>query len=113
MILLPGGMYMGCPCDVAKSVAESKSFHLEFCCVGWIRIGDRFYGSNQRIGDYQRWFHLMLGLGERRQFHLLWRKGMTYHHSFHKVGMRLKLCKVPKEEAMGGKSFSYSLFLCV
>ncbi|XP_057739343.1 uncharacterized protein LOC130956324 [Arachis stenosperma] len=31
MILLPGGMYMGCPCDVAKSVAESKSFHLEFC----------------------------------------------------------------------------------
>lgn len=29
--LLPGGMYMGCPCDVAKSVAESKSFHLEFC----------------------------------------------------------------------------------
>lgn len=22
---------MGCPCDVAKSVAESKSFHLEFC----------------------------------------------------------------------------------
>lgn len=31
--LLPGGMYMGCPCDVAKSVAESKSFHLEFCWV--------------------------------------------------------------------------------
>ncbi|KAG6719629.1 hypothetical protein I3842_03G015500 [Carya illinoinensis] len=31
MILLPGGMYMGCPCDVAKSVADSKSFHLEFC----------------------------------------------------------------------------------
>ncbi|KAI9124725.1 hypothetical protein K1719_004647 [Acacia pycnantha] len=29
--LLPGGMYMGCPCDVGKSVAESKSFHLEFC----------------------------------------------------------------------------------
>ncbi|XP_028759298.1 uncharacterized protein LOC114718199 isoform X2 [Neltuma alba] len=29
--LLPGGMYMGCPCDVSKSVAESKSFHLEFC----------------------------------------------------------------------------------
>ncbi|KAL5582235.1 hypothetical protein UlMin_014677 [Ulmus minor] len=29
--MLPGGMYMGCPCDVAKSVAESKSFHLEFC----------------------------------------------------------------------------------
>ncbi|CAF2089911.1 unnamed protein product [Brassica rapa] len=31
MTLLPGGMYMGCPCDVAKSVAELKSFHLEFC----------------------------------------------------------------------------------
>ncbi|KAI4352528.1 hypothetical protein L6164_006768 [Bauhinia variegata] len=29
--LLPGGMYMGCPYDVSKSVAESKSFHLEFC----------------------------------------------------------------------------------
>uniref|UniRef100_A0A7N0SZ27 DUF3598 domain-containing protein n=1 Tax=Kalanchoe fedtschenkoi TaxID=63787 RepID=A0A7N0SZ27_KALFE len=31
LILLPGGMYMGCPCDIANSVAESKSFHLEFC----------------------------------------------------------------------------------
>ncbi|XP_019427667.1 PREDICTED: uncharacterized protein LOC109335880 isoform X2 [Lupinus angustifolius] len=31
LILLPGGMYMGCPCDIAKSVAELKSFHLEFC----------------------------------------------------------------------------------
>lgn len=31
MTLLPGGMYMGYPCDVAKSVADSKSFHLEFC----------------------------------------------------------------------------------
>ncbi|KAL9427247.1 hypothetical protein AB3S75_029439 [Citrus x aurantiifolia] len=30
---LPGGMYMGCPCDIAKSVAEFKSFHLEF---GWV-----------------------------------------------------------------------------
>ncbi|XP_020257591.1 uncharacterized protein LOC109834091 [Asparagus officinalis] len=29
--LLPGGMYMGCPADVAKSVAQSQSFHLEFC----------------------------------------------------------------------------------
>ncbi|KAD4887942.1 hypothetical protein E3N88_20060 [Mikania micrantha] len=29
--LLPGGMYMGCPCDVGKHVAEAKSFHLEFC----------------------------------------------------------------------------------
>ncbi|XP_062106582.1 uncharacterized protein LOC133817945 [Humulus lupulus] len=29
--LLPGGMYMGCPCDVSRSIAESKSFHLEFC----------------------------------------------------------------------------------
>ncbi|KAF9623507.1 hypothetical protein IFM89_003123 [Coptis chinensis] len=31
MTLLPGGMYIGCPCDVAKSVEESRSFHLEFC----------------------------------------------------------------------------------
>lgn len=31
MTLLPGGMYMGCPCDVAKSVTDYKSFHLEFC----------------------------------------------------------------------------------
>lgn len=31
MTLLPGGMYMGCPCDVGKSVGQSQSFHLEFC----------------------------------------------------------------------------------
>ncbi|KAL1173419.1 hypothetical protein V6Z11_A05G412200 [Gossypium hirsutum] len=31
LTLLPGGMYMGYPSDIAKSVAESKSFHLEFC----------------------------------------------------------------------------------
>eukprot|EP00268_Persea_americana_P037985 TRINITY_DN37647_c0_g1_i1.p1 TRINITY_DN37647_c0_g1~~TRINITY_DN37647_c0_g1_i1.p1 ORF type:complete len:409 (+),score=52.42 TRINITY_DN37647_c0_g1_i1:97-1323(+) len=31
MTLLPGGMYMGCPCDVGKSVVQSQSFHLEFC----------------------------------------------------------------------------------
>lgn len=31
--LLPGGMYMGCPSDVAKSVEEYKSFHLELCWV--------------------------------------------------------------------------------
>ena len=36
--LLPGGMYMGCPCDVAKSVAESRSFHLEFC---WLETPDK------------------------------------------------------------------------
>ncbi|KAL5990896.1 hypothetical protein ACLOJK_011801 [Asimina triloba] len=29
--LLPGGMYMGCPSDVGKSVAQLQSFHLEFC----------------------------------------------------------------------------------
>ncbi|KAL8172356.1 hypothetical protein V2J09_024160 [Rumex salicifolius] len=29
--ILPGGMYMGYPCDIAKSVAESMCFHLEFC----------------------------------------------------------------------------------
>ncbi|XP_057447660.1 uncharacterized protein LOC130739403 [Lotus japonicus] len=38
MILLPGGMYMGCPYDVAKSVAQSKSFHLEFC---WLETPDK------------------------------------------------------------------------
>ncbi|KAM2537765.1 hypothetical protein TB2_023279 [Malus domestica] len=31
MTLLPGGMYMGCPCEVGNNVAESLSFHLEFC----------------------------------------------------------------------------------
>ncbi|KAL0013963.1 hypothetical protein SO802_001032 [Lithocarpus litseifolius] len=40
--LLPGGMYMGCPCDVAKSVAEYKSFHLEFC---WLEAP----GKRQRL----------------------------------------------------------------
>ncbi|KAK9698321.1 hypothetical protein RND81_08G096000 [Saponaria officinalis] len=29
--LLPGAMYMGCPCDLANSIADFKSFHLEFC----------------------------------------------------------------------------------
>ncbi|KAK7266478.1 hypothetical protein RIF29_19122 [Crotalaria pallida] len=38
LILLPGGMYMGCPCDIAKSVAELKSFHLEFC---WLETPDK------------------------------------------------------------------------
>lgn len=42
MTLLPGGMYMGCPCDVAKNVAESKSFHLEFC---WLEAP----GKRQRL----------------------------------------------------------------
>ncbi|KNA06516.1 hypothetical protein SOVF_180320 [Spinacia oleracea] len=36
--LLPGGMYMGCPTDVAKSIAELKSFHLEFC---WLESSDK------------------------------------------------------------------------
>jgi len=36
--LLPGGMYMGCPCDIAKSVAQSQSFHLEFC---WMESPDK------------------------------------------------------------------------
>ncbi|XP_077223849.1 glutamate NMDA receptor subunit epsilon-1, putative (DUF3598) [Tasmannia lanceolata] len=40
--LLPGGMYMGCPCDVGKSVAQSQSFHLEFC---WMEI----LGKRQRL----------------------------------------------------------------
>ncbi|KAF8012906.1 hypothetical protein BT93_I0922 [Corymbia citriodora subsp. variegata] len=38
MTLLPGGMYMGCPSNVANSVAESKSFHLEFC---WLEAPGR------------------------------------------------------------------------
>lgn len=40
--LLPGGMYMGCPSNVAKSVADSKSFHLEFC---WLESP----GKRQRL----------------------------------------------------------------
>ncbi|KAJ9147575.1 hypothetical protein P3X46_029721 [Hevea brasiliensis] len=40
--LLPGGMYMGCPSDIAKSVAVSKSFHLEFC---WLESP----GKRQRL----------------------------------------------------------------
>ncbi|XP_058184829.1 uncharacterized protein LOC131302292 [Rhododendron vialii] len=40
--LLPGGMYMGCPSDVAKSIAEYYSFHLEFC---WLQSP----GKRQRL----------------------------------------------------------------
>lgn len=39
---LPGGMYLGCPCDIAKSVEEWKSFHLEF---GWVETP----GKRQRL----------------------------------------------------------------
>ncbi|KAL8117173.1 uncharacterized protein LOC141661832 [Apium graveolens] len=35
---LPQGMYLGCPCDVSKSVTDSKSFHLEFC---WLESAGR------------------------------------------------------------------------
>ncbi|KAE8709993.1 hypothetical protein F3Y22_tig00110328pilonHSYRG01045 [Hibiscus syriacus] len=42
LTLLPGGMYMGYPSDIAKSVAESKSFHLEFC---WLEAP----GKRQRL----------------------------------------------------------------
>ncbi|KDP27190.1 hypothetical protein JCGZ_19889 [Jatropha curcas] len=42
MTLLPGGMYMGYPSDIAKNVAESKSFHLEFC---WLEAP----GKRQRL----------------------------------------------------------------
>ncbi|KAL9227002.1 hypothetical protein vseg_002751 [Gypsophila vaccaria] len=31
LTLLPGGMYMGCPCDITNSIADSRSFHLELC----------------------------------------------------------------------------------
>ncbi|EPS68290.1 hypothetical protein M569_06480, partial [Genlisea aurea] len=31
LTLLPGGIYMGCPIDVAKSIQEFNSFHLELC----------------------------------------------------------------------------------
>ncbi|KAH6803000.1 glutamate NMDA receptor subunit epsilon-1 [Perilla frutescens var. frutescens] len=41
-VLLPGGIYMGCPSDVAKSVQESKSFHLELC---WLESP----GKRQRL----------------------------------------------------------------
>lgn len=40
--LLPGGVYMGCPCDIRKSVQESKSFHLEVC---WLES----HGRRQRL----------------------------------------------------------------
>lgn len=40
--LLPGGIYMGCPCDIRKSVQESKSFHLELC---WLESP----GKRQRL----------------------------------------------------------------
>lgn len=30
---LPGGMYVGCPSNLGKCVADSKSFHLELCWV--------------------------------------------------------------------------------
>lgn len=40
--LLPQGMYLGCPCDVSKSVRDSKSFHLEFC---WLELA----GKRQRL----------------------------------------------------------------
>ncbi|KZV33309.1 hypothetical protein F511_05432 [Dorcoceras hygrometricum] len=42
MTLLPGGMYMGFPTDVSKSVQESKSFHLELC---WLELP----GTRQRL----------------------------------------------------------------
>lgn len=42
LTLLPGGMYMGFPSDVAKSVEEFKSFHLELC---WIESP----GKRQRL----------------------------------------------------------------
>ncbi|WOL10463.1 hypothetical protein Cni_G19218 [Canna indica] len=31
LTLLPGRMYMGCPCNIGNNVAKSQSFHLEFC----------------------------------------------------------------------------------
>ncbi|GLT36214.1 hypothetical protein SLA2020_106080 [Shorea laevis] len=42
MTLLPGGMYMGCPTDIAKIIAESKAFHLELC---WLEAP----GKRQRL----------------------------------------------------------------
>lgn len=36
--LLPGGMYMGCPSNASKSVANSQSFHLELC---WTEVDGR------------------------------------------------------------------------
>ncbi|KAK1316291.1 hypothetical protein QJS10_CPA05g01819 [Acorus calamus] len=38
MTLLPGGMCMGCPSDISKSVAQSEPFHLEFC---WVESPDK------------------------------------------------------------------------
>ncbi|MQL87410.1 hypothetical protein Taro_019942 [Colocasia esculenta] len=38
MTLLPGGMYMGCPSDIAKVVSRLQPFHLEFC---WMESPDK------------------------------------------------------------------------
>lgn len=42
LTLLPGRMYMGCPCDIAISIVESRSFHLELC---WLESP----GKRQRL----------------------------------------------------------------
>ncbi|KAM3286491.1 hypothetical protein P3S67_025290 [Capsicum chacoense] len=42
LTLLPGGIYMGYPSDVAKNVQESTAFHLEFC---WLESP----GKRQRL----------------------------------------------------------------
>lgn len=36
--MLPGGIYMGYPSEIAKSVQESKSFHLELC---WLESANK------------------------------------------------------------------------
>lgn len=42
VILLPGGMYMGCPCNVGHIIGQSNSFHLELC---WLESP----GKRQRL----------------------------------------------------------------
>ncbi|KAI8534028.1 hypothetical protein RHMOL_Rhmol10G0056500 [Rhododendron molle] len=48
--LLPGGMYMGCPSDVAKSIAEYYSFHLEFCWLESPRKRQRLVRTYDKEG---------------------------------------------------------------
>lgn len=48
--LLPGGMYMACPSDVAKSIAEYYSFHLEFCWLESPRKRQRLIRTYDKEG---------------------------------------------------------------
>lgn len=50
LTLLPGGMYMGFPCDIAKSVAQLQSFHLEFCWMESLEKRQRLVRTYDKDG---------------------------------------------------------------